>query len=641
MRKITFFMLGIVFLGIVCGQAGPFSKDTVVTLEFTPAQPVLGSNFTVKIFVDLTGITGANAITASLGGFAIPVGFDNTRLKLTAVAPGPAPFSTDLVFTDPARANARGFVTVVNTQLATNGTPAGKVHAATLTFEPLAAGRVIFSYNSARTIREGSLASTYNPPNGGPDSMNYTDGIDDIDIGTNQTPYRLIYPVLISTDSDFMGMSVVNESGANANLTFRGYSPAGQLIQQQGVTNPYNGMAPLGSLEQYVRLAQNFLGTGNTLNIEDGWMEVESPVHNISGFFLLGHFSGGNIAELDGADVSHGTASDLIFPLLNKDNSRETELFAINPGNAAVNGTLETMNSNGTVAQTAPVAIPAKGIFQLSFPANTLAGDGYFRLTMAGGAKVVGFERFGNNQALACLNAQDVSLASNLRYAAHFASGNWGIRYFTELNVINPGTASATVTFRLINDEGVEVTAPVTQTLAGESQLRVLGHTLFGLTDPLTATTGVSGSVIIESDQGLVGSMTFGDAQNGKFLSSLPLLSTSSAKRELFLDHVAVGQIDRINYFTGIALANPSKTRQANINLELYDQAGNLVAATATPIVLDPGKRLSNMLGNLFGANFPASQFGGFVRITSDIEIFSFMLFGDNNLSFLAAVPVR
>ena len=146
--------------------------------------------------------------------------------------------------------------------------------------------------------------------------------------------------------------------------------------------------------------------------------------------------------------------------------------------------------------------------------------------------------------------------------------------------------------------------------------------------------------MVIESDQGLVGSITFGDAQNGQFLASLPLLSTSSAKRELFLDHVAIGTIGDVPYFTGIALVNPSKTRNANVNIQLYSEQGALVAQTSSPYLLEPGKRVSQMLGDFF-PGFSGSQFGGFVKITSDVEVFSFMLFGDTSLNFLSAVPVR
>ena len=192
-------------------QAGPFSGPGKVNLVFNSASPTLdGGNFTVQIWVDLTGITGNASVTASLGGFQVPIGFDNTRVKLATVPPGPA-LNSGLVYTTIERANARGFVTVVNTQLATNGTPTGNIHAATLTFQPLAAGEILFSMNSSRTIREGMLSSTYNNPNGGPEGISYTDAIQALEIDSEGAPYRLYYPIFVSTSTNYQGLSVVNK----------------------------------------------------------------------------------------------------------------------------------------------------------------------------------------------------------------------------------------------------------------------------------------------------------------------------------------------------------------------------------------------------------------------------------------------
>lgn len=642
-------MKNVLFVGIlvlmVCslalGQAGPFSGNAQVNLIFDPANPTLGGgNLNVQVWVDLTGITGAGSITAALGGFAIPVAFDNSRVKFESAVAGAGVFSSGFVFTDKDRANARGFVTVIGTQTATNGTPAGLIHAATLTFSLIEAGKALFDVNSARTVHEGSLASAYFPPNGGPDAVLYTDHLITLTIAPSATNYKMLYPVFVSTATDFQGVTVVNETASSASLTFRAYNTGGQLIQQSGMSNP-SGVIALDSMKQFVRMVQNpFTGSDSSLNLDQGWVEVESPSHNLSGFFLLGHIVGSDITEMDGADISHtSSAAGVLLPVLWKDATRETELFVINPGTQAATGNLLVVNSNGTTAQTIPVSIPAHGIYEDSFPANTLTGDGYFWMQLTAG-KAIGFEKFGNSQALACLNGQDATLLSNLLYAAHFASGNFGIRYFTELNVINPGNVTANVTFHLLNDQGVEVVTPVVRAIAAKSQLRIQGHTLFGLPDPTTATGGVTGAVMVQSDSGIVGNVTFGDVQTGKFLSSLPLLSTASAKRELYLDHVAVGVIGSTHYFTGTALVNPSQTRTATATLTLYDQDG--VQKAQQTITLAPGNRRIDMLPGLMGLAGDYSQMAGFLKITSDVELLCFQLFGDAaNFNFLSAVPVR
>jgi hypothetical protein len=122
------------------------------------------------------------------------------------------------------------------------------------------------------------------------------------------------------------------------------------------------------------------------------------------------------------------------------------------------------------------------------------------------------------------------------------------------------------------------------------------------------------------------------------FLSSLPLLSTSSAKREVYLDHVALGFVTPITYWTGVALVNASRERKAQVAIRLYRPDGELVAQTTRTV---PRRgRLLNLVSEL-EPGFNANQFGGFLQVTSDVEVFAFMLFGDTGSTFLSAVPVR
>ena len=58
----------------------------------------------------------------------------------------------------------------------------------------------------------------------------------------------------------------------------------------------------------------------------------------------------------------------------------------------------------------------------------------------------------------------------------------------------------------------------------------------------------------VESDAVLLGALTFGDPVSGTYLAALPLMSTAAARREIFFGHVAVGLLDNVDYFTGLAL---------------------------------------------------------------------------------------
>jgi hypothetical protein len=205
---------------------------------------------------------------------------------------------------------------------------------------------------------------------------------------------------------------------------------------------------------------------------------------------------------------------------------------------------------------------------------------------------------------------------------------------------VNPGDGNAQATFHLVDDAGDPIVAPVIRTIPPHGQLRIAGHELFGLPDPATATQLVAGSVIVESDTGLVGNVTFGDPVNAGYLASMPLLKPASARRAIFLDHVAIGNQAGVDYFTGLAFVNPSLYRTANVSIELFAEDGTLVTQTTTPYVLEPGQRVSMMLPDFLDA-FAGSQFGGFLRVSADVDIFAYLLFGDEPLNFLSAVPAR
>lgn len=636
--------LAVLILLLICAafvpaQSGPFTPAAAVTLNITPSSPTMGEDITVEVYVNLTGVANSGSTAAALGGFCVPVAFDNTRMQLKTVVKGAASqFTGNITYTDLPRANARGFVTVVNAQTSA-GVPTGNVHVATLTFGLTEAGSMLFNVNSARTDHEGSLASTYDPGHGGgPALIAYNDQNTTLNVGAGTNNYHLIFPAFMSKSTDFQGVTLVNESATAAAMTFRAYDPTGALITAAGMVNPNTLATPLPSNNQYVRMAENLFGASAALNIEQGWIDVESPVHNISGFFLLGHLAGAAVTQMDGVDVSHLSSSRLIFPLLWKEATRDTKVTVVNPSATPAAGTLEVVNADASVFSTTPINIPAHGMYEATFPANTLAGDGYFDVTLSSGA-ATGLETFGNTNAMAVLAAMDGNLMSNILFAPQIETGLLGIRWFTDVNVVNPGTEAANVTFRLYNNTGAEQVTAATRTIQPGAQLRIMTHTLFGLPDPLTATNAVTGYLKVESDKGLVGNVTFGDAQNGTILSSLPLMSTASAKRQTYFDHVALGTINNVTYYTGIAMVNPSKDRTAHVTVTLYNATTFAQVGQAT-VDIAPGNRYINMVSAI-DPTFNVTQFGGFVKITSDVEVYSFMLFGDVSSVFMSAVPVR
>ncbi len=620
-------------------QAGPFTPNAAVNLNITPSSPVVGADITVQVYVNLTGVANGSSTAAALGGFCVPIAFDNSRMTLKTVVKGGATEFGDLTYTDLPRANARGFVTLVNANTS-SGVPVGNIHIATLTFTLTEAGRSAFNVNSARTEHEGSLASTYTT-GGGPALIAYNDQASLLTITPGSANYHLIFPAFQSNSGDYMSFTLVNEGISNAALTFRGYSPTGTLHSASGMVNPNSPDALIVNGQYFNMLPLAFGKTDGELGISQGWLDVETPVHNMSGFFILGHLEGATSTYLDGTDVSHVTTNHMIFPLLYKNAGRDTKVTIVNPGTSDAVGTFKIMNANGTQHSSNPVTIPAKGTYEASYPSSTLTGDGYFDFTASSGA-VAGLEVFGNANSLATLAGVDAANPSNILYCPAIATGLiGGIRWASYFNLVNPSaTTTANVTFRLYNDTGTEIVSAVSRTIPAGQQLFTTAWELFGLTNPATATDGTQGYVKVESDLALVGNLVFGDSDpvNGAFLSSLPFMSTCSAKRDISLDFVAIGAIGSSTYYTGITAVNPSSERTATVTITLYTAASAQVAQRTLTI---PPKNRYTSLVNLIDTPFNVNQFGGFVKVTSDIEVYSFMMFGDYGFNFLAAVPVR
>ncbi len=635
---LTLVFLPCLLCAALFGQAGPFAPKAALTLTVSPASPSIGSEVTVQVHVDLNGVTGSGGAVASLGGFCLPVAFDNTRLKLKAVDGGAAAEFGDLAFTDLPRANARGFVSLVNTST-TVGSPVGNVHVATLTFTVTAAGHGAFNVNSARTEHEGALASTRDLAGNGPALIAYDDRDSRLAIESGGASCHLVFPAFQSSEGDFMSFTLVNEGESAAALTFRGYDTGGNLLAASGLINPVSLPAPLGVNGQYFSMLPQAFGADAPLGIAQGWMDVESSAHDVSGFFILGHLEGGSTVCLDGTDVSHMTTGRLIFPVLSKDAARATKLTVVNPGEIQAEGTLKVMNADGTQHASVPVSIAPRGFWEASYGSGALAGDGYFDLALTGGA-VTGLETFGGASSLATLAGSDADRLSNILYCPSIASGNvGGIRWYTDLNLINPGASTASVVLRLYNDNGTEVVPPVYRNLSPGQQLYVSASDLFGLPDPRSAEEGVQGYVKVESDQPLAGNIVFGDPVEGAFLSSLPFLSTSSAKRAMNFDFVATGRIGGVDYYTGLAAVNPSPDRPAQVTVTLYDASSAQVARKTVSIA--PRGRFLSLVDQIDPAFNVEGQFGGFVSLSSDVEVYSFMMFGDRDFRFLAAVPVR
>ena len=638
----TRIQLGIVcFLtaGVLASAQSDFSGNAEISLQFIPSNPsVADKQLEVRIVAELGNVQTSDGADPILTDFSMPIGFDPSYVRLLSVAAGAASgFSSGgLAYTDPKLANGRGVVTILNSR-ESDLNPGTQVELGRLLFQIQRPGNASFTAGSVRTIHPGTLAAVPEDSGMPTQRVSWTDQEYAITIRAGAEMPSLICPSWFSTPNLWQGMALMNEGSEPASIQMLGWGPDGALVDVDQAENP-SSLISLLSLNQHACLADQIFASSGAMNVEDGWIEAKANTPNVTGFFLQG-FNGpeGEIQKMDGVPMTYLPASRLIFPLV-RDPGRTSEISLANPGNDPVDMVLRVLNPTGEVLRTVSARVPAHGVFVEAITDATNEYSVYVDVQATGG-KLVGTERFGTNESLAALSGQDVELASTRLSGPQFASGFLGgtLRMDTHLALVNPSAVSTTVILRLLNEGGQEIAAPVSRTLSGGSLLSVKGYELFGLPNPNTTSALTVGTVSIESDQGIIGAMSFGDPVRAKYLAALPLMSTASARREIFFKQVAVGRLENIDYFTGLALVNPSPTNKASINLELHGADGKIIAQTTTPFSLIPGGRYAALAQQLI-PDFPDSQFGGYIRVTSDVDVHAYMLIGDNHYNFLSAV---
>jgi hypothetical protein len=636
-------LLGMIFMliaGFFVHAQSDFSGNAEISLQFIPSNPSMtDSRLEVRVFAKLDAVktkSGANPILTS---FSMPIGFDPSFVRLLSVETGQAEGYSiaGLAYTTPALANGRGFVTLMNSRSGDRN-PGSPVELGRLFFELKRPGTASFIAGSARTNHQGTLAAipadTLTPTQ----RVLWADSLYEVKIKAGADIPSLLCPSWFSSSNIWQGIGLLNEGTEPATVQLFGWGPDGALVQANAASNPSSFVA-LPGMNQQAKLTDQVFNSSKPMIVQNGWIEVRTDTPNISGFFLQGvNTATGEVHQMDGVPMTYTPASRLIFPLVRL-SDRTTEISLANPGNSPVDFDMRVTGPSGQFLVISSGQVPAHGTLVREISSATSDYGAYVDIQTTGG-KLVGIERFGTSESLAMLSGQDADLASTRLSAPHFASGrlSGSLRIDTYIALVNPSNQAATVILRLLNESGREITAPVVYRLNGSGMLSNEGWKIFGLPDPHKTSTVTVGTVAIESNQPIIGAFSLGDPVGGRYLAALPLMSTISARREIFFRQVAVGLAGSVDYFTGLALANPSATDAANINIELHSADGTILAQTTTPYRLDPGCRTGRLVQELI-PNFPSTQFGGYMRVTSDVEVNAFMLIGDNYYNFLSAVP--
>jgi hypothetical protein len=630
-------LIGIIFVlaaCCVCWAQTDFSGSASIQLNFSPPNPTVNDHqVEVRVTADLRSVIARSGTAASLTSFSMPIGFDPSFVRLISVSAGQSTaFSgTKFDYTAPAIANGKGFVTVLNTRANTQN-PGQTIELARLVFELQRPGSATFIAGSARTVHSGVLAAVPADTGTPNRAVSWGDSTYVIKIGAGATLPSLLCPSWISVAAMYQGVALVNEGTEAASIQLLGWGPDGTLLQAASASNP-SAPRTLAGGNQEAKVVNQLFDSNGEMNVTRGWIELRADTPDISGFFIQGTTAG---TTQDGVPMTYSPSSRMIFPLV-RDLGRANEIFLVNPNDTAVSFNMRVVGPSGQ--RTIPGTIPSHGTFSTDITDATGQSGVYVDVSTNSG-RFVGVHKFGTEDSFAALSGQDPELASNRLSAPQFASGFLGgsLRIDTHFALVNPSSNKATVLMRLINDSGTEIASSAPLSIEAGSLISTEGWKLFNLSDPATTSTLITGTVQIESDERIIGALSFGDPVGSKYLAALPLMSTASARRQFFFGQVAVGQLNNVAYFTGLALANPSPTQTAQVNIELHSKEGSILARTTTPVEIVPGGRFARLVEELI-PGFPSSQFGGYLRLTSNVEVYAYMLVGDNDYNILSAVP--
>ncbi|MBN2431987.1 MAG: hypothetical protein JXQ27_10945, partial [Acidobacteria bacterium] len=370
-------------------------------------------------------------------------------------------------------------------------------------------------------------------------------------------------------EAGYTGLSLVNPGPDIADLGLDWYAEDGQLVECE--VNP--AARSLVGGEQVLNLVPDLFAAAPRA----GWVQV-TATHPIGAFSLSGDAAG---LALDGTLALEDVARQLVFPALRVEDDNVTRLTVVNPFEQETMVWFQLLDNLGYF-RTASIwhTLPAKGQLRQDvanlFPDIALTDEMY--VIAAATQPVAGVASFTNSESVAALPA--VRLAAVMPFeqpelaagavelvSAQFALGG-GFRTWVQLvntDLFLPLDMQA----QILGPDGEPLAADMLlEFQPGEKKVLDVGE-LFGIDD----TSGLrDGWLRFRCSHGLAdGAVFFGD-ETGRFLSAQALIRRTH--RRLLFGHVCQGNQGGLDYFTGIALLNPSADIPAAVFLTLRNAGG-------------------------------------------------------------------
>lgn len=460
-----------------------------------------------------------------------------------------------------------------------------------------------------------------------------------------KNPTSLYLPHLVQNTTDYAGIAIANFSGQGGGVALAARNNKGELIQ--GSQNPRFVQIPAGN---QISLTLGEIFGFNPTDTLDGYIEANTLTQGITLLYLTGAV---DQTTLDGFLADSQTSKLLGFSRITDGIMKfgvptTTEIILQNPTDtdAQIALALYTTSPSGPGYQASSKSLTLAAHCRIRSRVSQLIPSGYFPtdnayLEVTSTVPLKGLESVKIGDSLAMIPASVRGLPDTTFLAVQFASGGSGVLdtpIFSNLSMVNALTAALTVTAQVTDAKG-RIVPPgakrFVKTLQPHESLSGGANELFGFPDPLTDPDLYQGVLQITTDQrGLIADLLYGDARAGRYLTSASLHAQTGTS--FGLAHLVEGSFGDPprGYYTGIAIYNPG-ARQATLNVEVRAPDG-FVQHTSVLTIL-PGSRLSQTVGQLVPGL--THQNGGTIKITSDVAVILFEVFGSTDSNFLVAVP--
>jgi len=456
------------------------------------------------------------------------------------------------------------------------------------------------------------------------------------------------------SDALYSGTAIVNLDAEAATIVFTAFDEDGNRLVGEGITNPAEYRLNSGS--QLALVDVQIFGDSLSQFHPNGWVRVEGTTDRLRGFFLT---FDGQTRRMDGAGFVNEPMSDFLFTDIEAGGRTQIILINNNSDNAYV--TLELVRANGVVRGSVTDTVGAyqsmsARVFGDLFDETVTDSTDYIRISASHGVEPFLMTQRGTAD-ISFVPALGTNEGGPIIYSPQYL---YSRNYRSSLSVVNLDSTAGSVRFQLFDGNGTQIGETEEMLLEPKGKLYIddpeffmtpeliqqevanvvmdganrIAGIIFGDSEEREYPSEISlrnGYVKIESDGiRMAGNVMLRDRNRESFASALPLIA--GLQKSLVFSQVASDS----NYFTDMALVNPGES-DATVTLNLYTAEGSLV--TGTTLVIPANQRVCSPLSEILTSLQGVDLKNGYVRLSSDVPLAVYSIFGAHDLSVLSAIP--